>query len=363
MEHEQKINPGNGRLRYASVLRRILQRGTPGESDLRLVWESCQGTDAIIFSHTAHAAYHVAEKLRVQCFAAHLFPIVPTRDFPSPFAPKRLRLGPTYNQLTHISAQQIFWLAGRGWVNRWRTETLRLPAHPLAAPFYSMRKHRVPQLFAFSPTVIPKPKDWDEWFHVTGYWFLDDADWQPPRELTEFLAGGEPPVCVGFGSMRDARAEELNDVVLEALSLVSRRAVLVKGWGRFESKLENVFVADSVPFHWLYPRMAAIVHHGGTGTVAEALRSGKPSVTVPFFGEQRFWGAKLAELGVGPRPIERRNLTARRLADAINVALNDPSIRARADAVGERIRREDGVANAVEIINEHCAANRVGALA
>ena len=109
---------------------------------------------------------------------------------------------------------------------------------------------------------------------------------------------------------------------------------------------------DSVPYSWLFPRMAAVVHHGGAGTTSAGLRAGVPSIIVPFFADQPFWGQRVADLGVGPQPIPRKQLTADRLAQAIQIAVTDQAMRQRAADLGAQIRSEDGIARAVEVINQ-----------
>jgi UDP:flavonoid glycosyltransferase YjiC (YdhE family) len=113
---------------------------------------------------------------------------------------------------------------------------------------------------------------------------------------------------------------------------------------------ESVFMVDAVPFSWLFPRVAAVIHHGGAGTTAAGLRAGVPSVVIPFFGDQPFWGRRVADLGVGPEPIPRRVLTADRLVQAIQRAVTDRAMRQRAADLGVRIRAEDGIARAVAVV-------------
>ena len=157
-------------------------------------------------------------------------------------------------------------------------------------------------LCGYSPHVIPVPRDWDDRHVVTGYWFLDEPEgWQPPEGLEEFLAAGEAPVYVGFGSMGDRDAERTTAVVIEALAELGRGAVLSSGWGGLsESDLpDGFFMVGSVPHSWLFPRVAAVVHHGGAGTTAAGVRAGIPAVVTPVLGDQPFWGRTLARLGVG----------------------------------------------------------------
>ena len=114
-------------------------------------------------------------------------------------------------------------------------------------------------------------------------------------------------------------------------------------------------MTGSIPHAWLFPRMAAVVHHGGVGTTAAGLRAGVPSIAIPYFGDQPFWGRRIAELGVGPQPIPRSRLTADRLALALQSATTDASMQERAARLGEAIRAEDGIGNAVRVIEDFIA--------
>jgi UDP:flavonoid glycosyltransferase YjiC (YdhE family) len=167
-----------------------------------------------------------------------------------------------------------------------------------------------------------------------------------------FLAAGAPPVYIGFGSMANRSPQKVAHLVPEALELSGQRGILAAGWGGLaQANLpDHIFALDAIPHAWLFPRVAAVVHHGGAGTTAAGFRAGVPSILVPFTGDQPFWARRVTELGVGPQPIPRRKLTAERLASAIAAATTDQNMRARAAALGERIRAEDGVARAIEMI-------------
>jgi UDP:flavonoid glycosyltransferase YjiC (YdhE family) len=216
-----------------------------------------------------------------------------------------------------------------------------------------------PWLCGFSTHVLPKPADWDEHQHVTGYWFLDEQPgWQPPEELKRFLDSGPPPVYIGFGSMAHEDPERQTHLALRALELSGQRGVLLTGWGGLtrQAMPSNVLVVEDVPHAWLFPRMAAVVHHGGAGTTAEGLRAGVPNIITAFApNDQPAWADRVVKLGVGPRVPGIKGLTAEKLAKAIRMAVNDPTMRARAAALGEKIRAENGIARAVEVIERHAA--------
>jgi UDP:flavonoid glycosyltransferase YjiC (YdhE family) len=203
--------------------------------------------------------------------------------------------------------------------------------------------------------VISAPPDWGEEIHVTGFWLLDSADdWAAPSGLMDFLQAGPPPVYIGFGSMSTRKPEETADLVVEALKRTGQRAILLSGWGGLQKAAlpDSVFMIESIPHSWLFPRVSAVIHHGGAGTTAAGLRAGVPSIVIPFFADQPFWGRCVEELGVGPAPIPRKELTAERLAKAVQAAVTDQAMRQRAADLGSKIQAEDGIGRAVEVIQE-----------
>ena len=191
---------------------------------------------------------------------------------------------------------------------------------------------------------------------MTGYWFLDRLEeWQPPAELEEFLGAGEPPIYFGFGSIFGRDPLRLTRIVVDAVKATGVRAIIARGWGGLETTElelpETVLAIDSAPHDWLFPKVAAVVHHGGGGTTAAGLRAGRPTIVCPFFGNQPFWGARIEALGVGPRPIPQKKISVEKLSAAINRVRSDASIQERAEAIGQQIRSEDGVANACDFID------------
>jgi UDP:flavonoid glycosyltransferase YjiC (YdhE family) len=111
-----------------------------------------------------------------------------------------------------------------------------------------------------------------------------------------------------------------------------------------------VLKIESIPHDWLFPQMTCIVHHGGAGTTGAGLRAGVPHIIIPFFADQPFWGYRAAKLGVGTKPIPKQDLTVERLVAAIQVATTDENMRSRAAMLSKKIQAEDGVGQAVKII-------------
>jgi sterol 3beta-glucosyltransferase len=316
---------------------------------------ACEGMELLIAGIGGlFIGISLAEKLHLPLLQAYLVPFTPTKYFPSALLPQALpNLGGTINTLSHNLTRQMMWQGFRSADKLARETVLGLPAAPFFGPFDSECLKGLPALYGFSPSAIPAPADWGAAQHVTGFWFLDSTeDWTPPSGLMNFLQAGPPPLYIGFGSMSARKPEETAELVMKALEITGQRAILFSGWGGLhkENLPHSVFMIDSVPHSWLFPRVAAVIHHGGAGTTAAGLRAGVPSIVIPFFGDQPFWGQLAADLGVGPAPIPRQKLTADRLAQAIQETMTNKAVRQHSAELGSKIQAEDGVANAVEII-------------
>ncbi len=313
-------------------------------------WASAQKAEALVYNSAALGGYHIAEKLGIPAVASFPTPLYsPTREFPSPFFPFA-SLGP-FNKLSHRLFAAMGPLMYRRPINDWRRDVLGLPP---AKGEERLRGKAVTRLYAYSQVVVPRPSDWDESSVVTGYWFLDaPASWQPDPSLVEFLDAGPAPVYVGFGSMFMHGGTQKTELVLEALRLSGQRAILATGWGGLSAQNAppGVYVLNAAPHDWLLPQVSAVVHHGGAGTTAAALRAGKPAVICPFVADQPFWGRRVAALGAGPSPLSQWKMTAEKLAAAIHTAVTDPLMRQNAAALGRMIRAENGVETAVKWIN------------
>ncbi len=351
-EMRRLIEQGNF-IKITRATSKLAQQATLQWAEDGLV--ACQDRELIIAGVGGlFIGFALAEKLSIPFLQAYVFPFTPTKAFPSVLLPANApRLPGPMVAMSHYLTQQMMWQGSRTADGLARRQVLHLPAAPFMGPFKSKRLQRSPILYGFSPSVLPKPADWGEDVHVTGYWFLDEPDeWTQPLALIEFLQRGPAPVYVGFGSMGSRKPEETADIVLQALVQTGQRAILSSGWGGLhaESLPESVFMLKAIPHAWLFPRVAAVVHHGGAGTTAAGLRAGVPTIVVPFFGDQPFWGRRVAALGVGPEPIARQALTAERLAQAIQRAVTNPTMRHKAAELGAKIRAENGVAAAVQHI-------------
>lgn len=317
--------------------------------------EACRGTDAILYSPLGAAGYHIAEQMKIPALYLLLQPITRSREAPSIFTPQ-VSWGSSYNWWTHKFTEQLVWQSVRAPFNRWRRESLNLEPMPFTGPFNLLYEQRAPFIYGFSRHVVPRASDWPDWHHITGYWFLDDEqDWSPPADLLDFLSAGSKPIYVGFGSMSGKLARSLLELAVEAVISAGQRAILLGGWASIGDLdlPDAIYALEWAPHDWLFPHMAALIHHGGAGTTAAGLRAGVPTVIVPFMGDQPYWGHRVHALGVGPKPILHKKLTTDKLAAAIDTAVHDESICQRADELGARISAEDGIEEAIQHIEHY----------
>lgn len=294
--------------------------------------------------------FDLAEKYSVPMALAAVIPLTPTKTFPLVGLPQ-LSL-PGYNKLTYYLAQQMTWQMFRGVINRWRREVLGLRPQTWRGYLHQLGTAPIPVLNGFSQHVVPRPADWGEFVHVTGYWFPEDKTWQPPDDLLAFLETGPPPVFIGFGSMPINNPTKTTKIILEAIKQSGQRAILHMGWGGLgqQDLPDSVFKITYAPYSWLFPRMAMVIHHGGSGTTAFGLRAGVPSCVVPFLFDQFYWGERIAALGVGPAPIPHKQLSVIRLSEAIQHGVNDASMRQKARVLGQKLQAENGLEQAVSLI-------------
>ena len=299
---------------------------------------------------TAIGGYHVADGLALSSMELQLMPIQTTADFPPSVVTGRSfgRFGNRVAGMATTTAMAA--IAG----------PVRELRHELGLPRRGIREvlsgrpgaRRWPVFHGFSPAVVPRPADWPDGYEVTGYWWPQrPGGWSPPAELEKFLASGPPPVFFGFGDLTPDDTSGFIELAADAGRQAGVRQVIQAGQtGQHPPgglpPGDSIVIGD-VPHDWLFPRMAALVHHAGAGTTAAGLRAGVPAVTVPVLADQPFWAARLALLGVGPAPIPRRQLSVAALAAAVRDAVAVPSYRTQAQALSSRLASEDGAAPVV----------------
>jgi sterol 3beta-glucosyltransferase len=307
--------------------------------------------EVIVAHQKSLAAPHLAEKLRVPHIRVLTVPMLtPTREFPLPGI-IRHNLGAVLNRASYRLVNMLT-RPYAGLIRDWRSEGLALaPRENPPAPAKT--------LYCYSPSLVPTPADWPPDTIATGFWLRDDKS-DPELlnpDLERFLAAGAPPIYIGFGSSVSPDFARLGAMVSDAVRQAGIRAVIASGWGALSGVQSNsdTMVIKSAPHRSLFPRVTAVVHHGGAGTTAAGLLAARPTIVCPFQGDQHFWGAAIHSAGAGPQPMPAKKLTTNRLASAIQTANADADMRTRAAELSKRIAQENGADRASEQIESTLA--------
>lgn len=324
---------------------------------MRLAQQACQEADLVVhtflFTLGAHA---LARQLKIPDISVQFFPMFfASGNYPQLAFPE-LPLGRIYNRLTHHFAAFLFAASQRLLYPPIRKVLPDAPAH-LPWPFKaSIGRPATPLLLAYSPALVPPEPDWGDHVLQTGFWFLDEAAvYTPPPELVEFLSDGPPPVCAGFGSMIHPNSAFLQRCLMDGLRQAGQRLVILTGWDGWEAAEtgpDRLFLPHA-SHEWLFPRCSAVFHHGGAGTTAAALRSGRPNVVLPLAADQPFWARRIHACGASPAPLLARTLSAAQVASATRLALQSEDILHSAAALGEALSREAGLQKALAAIEKY----------
>ena len=302
------------------------------------------GADVIMANSVAPYAYDIAEAFGVPAIGAHLQPTEPSAAYPPVLMNSARSLGALGNRI--IGERAAAGPAPYDAPSARLRKQLGLRKESRAAGERRRRKARATILHGISPTVLPRPADWHAGLVMAGYWWPPEhSGWEPSADLVDFLADGPAPVFVGFGSS----AHIDPGFILEATRRAGVRAVVQGAEGVLGDDAMGV---GSVPHKWLFPRMAAVVHHSGAGTTAAGLRAGVPSVGVPVYTDQPLWASRIAALGAGPQPLPYKKLSPERLGDAIAEAVRTPSYAQQALVLAAAIGKEDGTVPVVETLRK-----------
>lgn len=320
---------------------------------LQNAWQASQDASALVIGLPTIWGTSIAEKLGVRCIGAFLQPVTATNEFPSPLLPTTLKLGRTYNKLSYWLISQAIYLPWRKTINQWRHQFLELS--PLRL-FHNHFEKMDTLIFGFSEKVVTRPKDWSHKNFITGYWSLPVNSYSPPSELISFITNHEKPFFFGFGSPGMYEPGALIDLLFTAIKKSNIRAIIsLPKDAQFQKVqqqavgLQVYLLSENIPHNWLFPQMSGIVHHGGAGTTAEALKAGVPSFVTPLAVDQFFWGERVSRLEVGPRAVPQRELTVKKLINALN-EMKGERMKEAAKILGKELRAENGIAEAIRIL-------------
>ncbi|CAF1167531.1 unnamed protein product, partial [Didymodactylos carnosus] len=358
---------------FSSIINGDLKRNTDHVHDIvHSCWQACTENDdetnrpfraeAIIANPPSYGHIHCAEKLSIPLHICFTFPWTPTTSFPQPLCSVLYQQSTQFEKVNYLSygvIERLIWMGIGKHINKFRTEVLGLRPLPANEASQILVTQNVPHIYCWSPSIVPKPDDWPEHVDVSGYFFFDSSlveNYKPSRHLVQFIndCGQTPIFYIGFGSITGHDSKHMLEVIVGALDRGGYRAILPKDWKGLDGKSpsENIFLVDDCPHEWLFKHVTAVCHHGGCGTTAAGLRLGKPTIIVPFFGDQFFWGTTVAKLGAGPLPITGKNLTTDELCDAFSFVLKDET-RIAAERIASQISNENGVQRALELFHHN----------
>ena len=316
---------------------------------LRLTEEmyyACEGSELIVYHPGATIGYFAGEMLGIPSVLAAPFPMHKTKEVASVIS-----YGKTIMpiKLSYTLLQSMLWVAGKTGVTTFLKKKIGKLPKGFACPFEKVDKGH-PAIVSCSNFVFPKPKDWNENIHQNGYWFVEEnVEYAPSIELAAFLAKGDKPVYIGFGSVfNDVQKDETVKLVVETMKICGKRAI-ISGMGNIQKLPENILAVGSIPHIWLFEKVSVVCHHGGAGTTAAGFKAGVPSVIIPFSNDQFAWAHRAYDLGVGSKPIYRKVLTADKLAEAIRFTLSH-SIITNSKNLGKNIATENGAKECANII-------------
>jgi UDP:flavonoid glycosyltransferase YjiC (YdhE family) len=325
-------------------------------------WQSCVEpdlktqqpfvADAIIANPPSFAHVHCAQALGIPLHLMFTMPWSNTRAFPHPLA--NFKGGeittPLINYASYGVVEFLTWQGLGDVINRFRS-SLDLEDIPISVGPVLASALKVPFTYCWSPALVPKPPDWPAHIDVCGFFFREPTPYSPPKDIDHFLRNGLPPVYIGFGSIVLEDPAKMTANILETVRLLGVRAIISRGWSNLGGDLPNdnedvLFIGDC-PHEWLFQHVAAVVHHGGAGTAACGLRNACPTLVVPFFGDQPFWGEMIAAAHAGPKPIPHGQLTTENLTSAIHFCLTREAKQA-ARGLSSQMSSERGVEAAVQ---------------
>ncbi len=322
--------------------------------------EACRGSDVLIHGLPTIWGAHIAEGLHIPTVRAVLQPLTPTRSFPSTLLPFRIPLLGIGNWFSHWAVTQSLWLSWRSEINHARHADFGLPPAQWLDPSLQAFSRQPLTLNGFSEQIVPRPQGWNEKQVITGYWrdsgvrqLAAENIGQRAVRLQRFIDSSPNTIAIGFGSPGTKDMLNILKILEDALNAANARAVLTiptKWHGEIRSK--NILPIEYAPHDWLYRHVQVAAHHGGAGTTSASLHAGIPTITMPLAIDQFFWGERVYKIGVGPKPIPQRALSAEKLANAIQESLHNNDMRARAKTISVALSQENGIQAAVSQIRK-----------
>lgn len=322
-----------------------------GAQIAKQTYDSLEGSELIVYHPGCVIGYFAAQEMNIPSVLATPFPMNKTEEYLSVVTYGKARPTKINKKISYKMIQEMLWLASSNTVKQhWKERFGRVPKN-FKSPYEKISKDHI-AMVSCSNFVFPRPKDWDKNIYQSGYWFVEEnKEYKPSKELEAFINNGEKPVYIGFGSVFDSdEKDKIVRIIIAALKKCGKRGI-ISGMGKVDNLPDNIISVDGIPHTWLFEKVSVVCHHGGAGTTAAGFRAGVPSVIIPFSNDQFAWAHRAFDLGVGAKPIYKKDLTADKLAEGISYALNKDIIE-RAEMLSKNIALEDGALDcAKEIVD------------
>jgi sterol 3beta-glucosyltransferase len=319
---------------------------------------AAQGAEALVCSLlTGDRALALGDLLQIPVATVYQQPNAPSREYASLMV-TRGRLRPrTLRRASHHLAHRIWWQGSAKDTHAFRRK-LGLPKCSQST-FWRLQDPGALGLHTVSPSLFPRPTDWPAHLKVTGAWQMPASlrnrlGEELPADLEAWLDAGDPPIFLGFGSMPVLDPEPLLDDIVSVTTALSRRAIVSENCvspEAIDALPDHLRIVGAVDHDCLFPRCAAVVHHGGIGSTTASLRAGRPTMICSVFADQPWWGEHMRRLGVGTH-VPFRKLDRDKLESGLRTLL-DPAIEGRARALGATIQAEgDGLPAATHLLQD-----------
>ncbi|HYE81934.1 MAG TPA: glycosyltransferase [Clostridia bacterium] len=314
--------------------------------------EASKGSDIIVYHPKALGAADIAEHLRILCISMPPVPILfPITEFPNFVIASKRNLGPVLNKLTYKATA----LAESSYmkdINEFRKDSLKLPERKAGELTFKVNDRDIPIIYPISPYIFREVESWKDRVYVSGFFFMDIGETKLDEKLEDFIIKGRKPIVVSFSSMPLKNPEVFKEKLVKALKETGNRAVILTGTsGMSFDNEENIFAVEKAPHRLIFRQAKGIIHHGGAGTMSEALLSGAPQLIMPFTTDQPFWAYQLYSKGYTMKPLKEKNLE---ISDLVKAFKEMDSVKyiEKAKAIQSKIEKENGLQNAVKYIEK-----------
>ncbi len=324
---------------------------------LEQFYQAAQGADVILYHPKAFGAPDIAEVLDIPCISIPPVPITfPIVEFPNLAISPTKNFGKQFNKWTYsvmAKAEQ----ASINEVNDFREKTLHLPKRKTGSYTFSLNGKKIPIIYPISKALFPEVKSWEGHVLTPGFFYLDSPNDQLDSRLRAFLSAGPPPIIISFSSMPLKSPQQFSRYLLEALHATHQRGIILTGNSGFAFTENNdLLTINAAPHSLLFPHAKGIIHHGGVGTTAAAIKSGKPQLIIPFSVDQPFWANRLYQQGYALKPLKESQVSTRTLIQRF-IQFENEVVQSKAQMLKSAIDQENGTATALTFIENYCRTN------